>query len=286
MMVGMADQELDRLYAAPPEEFTALRTELAAAAKKRGDAAAAKTISAARKPTTAAWVVNRLVHVDAQACDRLRDLSEQLRAAHNEMDGDRIRALSAEQRLLVDHLTKAAVRAAELTSPSAALRDDVSATLQAAIADPEVAARLGRLVKAERWSGFGFGESTIVSGTSRKPVLKSAVKEPEKPAQRTRPERGTAAETRRAARKRELESARAAMAEARRAKSASDETQVRRHQELAAAKTRHQEAQRALHNAAKALEDAQAAYADAERAGVEAAEAIATQRARLDELRG
>jgi hypothetical protein len=48
----MADDELDELYRAKPEEFTALRTELTTAAKKRGDAAAAKRISAARKPTT------------------------------------------------------------------------------------------------------------------------------------------------------------------------------------------------------------------------------------------
>ncbi|CAN5243657.1 hypothetical protein BH11ACT6_BH11ACT6_19170 [soil metagenome] len=292
MMGFMADDELHQLYQAPPQEFTALRTELAAAAKKRGDTAAAKSLSAARKPTTAAWVVNRLVHVDTHARDRLRDLADQLRAAHNEMDGDRIRALSAEQRLLVDHLGKSAVGAAELTNPSAALRDDVTATLQAAIADPEVAARLGVLVKAERWSGFGFGESTMVSGASREPAAKSPAKTPEKstpttkPAAAKKPAEDTAADRRHAARKRELQSARAAMAEARRAKSASDETQVHRHKELAAAKTRHQEAQRALRHAADELEHAQTAYTDAERAGVEAAEAIETQRARLDELRG
>ena len=34
----MADDDLDELFRAKPEEFTALRTELAAAAKKRGDA--------------------------------------------------------------------------------------------------------------------------------------------------------------------------------------------------------------------------------------------------------
>ena len=61
----MADDDLDELYDAKPEEFTALRTKLAAEAKKRGDADTAKQISAARKPTTAAWVVNLLVLNDA-----------------------------------------------------------------------------------------------------------------------------------------------------------------------------------------------------------------------------
>ena len=36
------DDDLDRLYGVPPEEFTALRKELAASAKKRGDADEAK----------------------------------------------------------------------------------------------------------------------------------------------------------------------------------------------------------------------------------------------------
>ena len=58
----MADDELDELFCVRPEEFTALRTKLVAAAKKRGDTSAAKRISAARKPTTAAWVVNLLAH--------------------------------------------------------------------------------------------------------------------------------------------------------------------------------------------------------------------------------
>ena len=84
----MADDELDELYAVKPEEFTAVRTELAAAAKKRGDAAAAKRISAARKPTTAAWVVNRLAHTNEDVKQSLTDLGERLRAAHAAMDGD------------------------------------------------------------------------------------------------------------------------------------------------------------------------------------------------------
>ena len=287
----MADgefDELDELYAAGPEEFTALRGTLAAAANKRGDTAAVKRISAARKPTTAAWVVNRLVRENSEARDRLRDLSDQLRAAHAEMDGERIRALSAEQRLLVDHLTRAAFAVAELASPSAALRDDVTATLQAAIADPDVAARLGNLVKAERWSGFGFGGSAAVVTSTKKgtPTARSAAPEKRKRKQQKEPEPPTdVADEDRAARRRELETARAAMAEARRAKAASDEALLRRHQELAAAKVRHQDAQRALRNAERVLELAEGAYADAERVGMDAAARMATLRALLEELR-
>ena len=84
----MADDDLDVLYAAKPEEFTALRTKLAAEAKKRGDADTAKQITAARKPTTAAYVVNLLVLDDASARGRLTELGERLRDAHAGMDGE------------------------------------------------------------------------------------------------------------------------------------------------------------------------------------------------------
>jgi len=76
----MAD-ELDELYEVKLEEFTALRTKLAAAAKQRGDADTAKQISAARKPTAAAWVVNRLALRDQDIRKRLAGLGERLRDA-------------------------------------------------------------------------------------------------------------------------------------------------------------------------------------------------------------
>src|SRR6266436_9337470 len=177
----MAD-ELDELYEVKLEEFTALRTKLAAAAKQRGDADTAKQISAARKPTAAAWVVNRLALRDQDIRKRLTGLGERLRDAHTAMDGDRIRGLSAEQRRLVDDVARAAFEEAELADPSAALRDDVTGTMQAAIADPDVAARLGRLTKAERWSGFGeFGDTAMVFTTTRKTASR---KEPAKEPQR------------------------------------------------------------------------------------------------------
>ncbi|MFL6087453.1 MAG: hypothetical protein ACJ74F_30500, partial [Mycobacterium sp.] len=178
----MAD-ELDELYEARPEEFTARRTELAAAAKKQGDADTAKQISAARKPTTAAWVVNRIALRDSDVRTRLAGLGERLRDAHTAMDGNRIRDLSAEQRRLVDDVARAAFEEAELADPSAALRDDVTGTLQAAIADPDVASRLGRLTKAEQWSGFGeFGDSAMVfTATRKKPTAREKpVEEPQR----------------------------------------------------------------------------------------------------------
>lgn len=165
---GNVETDLDSLYGMRPEEFTARRNELAAAARKRGDAEAAKVIAAARRPSTAAWVVNLLALTDPTARQRLADLHEALRAAHATMNGQRIRELSTAQRLLVQEMARAGFAAAGLQNPTAALHDDVTGTLQAAIADPEVTARLGRLSKAEEWSGFGdFGASTAVVTQAR-----------------------------------------------------------------------------------------------------------------------
>src|SRR5438128_4285470 len=110
----MADDELDALYAVQPDAFMALRTKLAKAAKDRGDPDAAKRISAARKPTTVAWIANRLALRDRDAVQRLTSLGERLQAAHAAMEGDKIRALSAEQRDLIDELANAAFELAEL----------------------------------------------------------------------------------------------------------------------------------------------------------------------------
>ncbi|WP_193045718.1 hypothetical protein [Mycolicibacterium baixiangningiae] len=264
-MDGMADDPLDQLYAVAPEEFTALRTRLAADAKKRGDAAAAKRIAAARKPTTSAAVVNRLIHHDPEVRDRLAGLGEELRAAHTSMDGERIRELSSRQRKLIEQLTKAALEASEVTSPTAALRDDVTGTLQAAVADPEVTARLGRLAKAEHWSGFGgFGDSEMVFSAPAKK------KEPAKPAPSDEEDRE---------RRRRHEQARAVLAAAERAQADADDTMAQRQSDLATARLRHEDAKERLAKAEQALTDADAAYQESKRASREAADVVKAAKA-------
>ncbi|MBO0679895.1 hypothetical protein JRC04_20700 [Mycolicibacterium sp. S2-37] len=288
MAAREVEDALDRLYAAAPEDFTALRSELSAAAKKRGDTAAAKQIAAARKPTVSASVVNRLFHGDPAAAARIADVGERLRSAHAEMDGEQIRALSAEQRKLVGELTRAAITAAGIANPSAALRDDVTDTLQAAVADPDVAARLGRLVKAEQWSGFGgFGDTTEV--TSRKAPAKApgkkapGTKAPGKagterapdPPHSGPPKRDDAAE--KAAEKKR---ARAVLAAAERAKAEADAVTAQRQSDLATARLRHQDARDRLAKAEQALRDTEDAYEEAKKAGREAAEVVRAAKGR------
>lgn len=273
-MGGMADDELDDLYGAKPEEFTALRSELATTAKKRGDADAARRISAARKPTTAAWIVNLLALTNADAKRRLADLGDQLREAHAAMDGERIRELSSGQRRLVDELTRTGFAEADVPDPSAALRDDVASTLQAAVADPDVAARLGRLTKAERWSGFGeFGDTAMVFTAARgKAKMEPAQKEPvpQEPAE----DKDDVARRRR-------EEARAAVAAAERAKADADAATAELQSDLATARLRHGDARRRLRDAERGLAAAEEAYDKAKQASRDAAAAVKEAKAQL-----
>ena len=268
VMAARAD-ELDELYEVKPEEFTALRTKLAAAAKRRGDADAAKAISAARKPTTAAWVVNRLAVRDPDTRTRLSGLGEQLKDAHSAMAGDRIRELTREQRRLVDDVARAAFEEAELAHPSPALRDDVTGTLQAAIADPGVAARLGRLAKAEQWSGFGeFGDTAMVFTPTRKRVGA-------KPAEPPTREENTDDTSR------ERQKARAALAAAERAKADADAALTELQSDVATARLRRDDARRRLKDAEDALAAAEDAYDKGKQASREAAAVVKEAKTRL-----
>jgi hypothetical protein len=153
----LADAKAE-LYQADPDEFMSRRQELVDQAREAGEPAAAKQIGALRKPTRSAWVVNRLVRADPEVPARLAELAAELRDAGQSVDGGRIRELSAARARLVDELTRQALH--DLPAPPAAVREEVTATLDAALADPEVAANLGTLVRAAHWAGFGLALPT------------------------------------------------------------------------------------------------------------------------------
>jgi hypothetical protein len=270
----MADDELDSLYWAEPDAFTAQRTRLVAQAKDRGDAAAATRISAARKPTTAAWIVNRLALRHKDTKKRLADLGDRLRAAHSAMDGERIRDLSAEQHKLIDQLARAAFEAAGVKQPSASVRDDLTGTLQAAIADPDLTARLGRLAKPERWSGFGaFGDAEPVFTATRPGKAKGKSKQPPPQPAKKAP-RDTAAQRRQ-------EKLNAAVATAEQAKAEADDTLSQRQAERDAARQRRDEALATVRAAEREFNRAEGRYDKAKRASRAAAESVKEAKAQL-----
>src|SRR3954452_509166 len=139
------DSVAEDVYCLSPDEFTAARDE---AARQATDPALKKAIKSLRKPTVSAHAVNQLVREHPDEIDELLDLGDELRSAMSGDKGD-VRRLTEQRRDLISSLV-----AADLP---AAVRDDVTATLEAATADPELGAavRSGRLVKPLRYAGFG-----------------------------------------------------------------------------------------------------------------------------------
>ena len=203
-MTDLLAEATSELYERDPEDFTTRRGAFAARAREAGESAVAKKIAALRKPTRSAWVVNHLVRADPDVTGRVADLSGELRQAAS-ADGARIRELTAARAKLVDELTQKALKAAGLAAPPAALREEVTATLDAAIADPEVAGRLGSLVRAEQYAGFG----PVADGAAPPPPPRE--KAERKTARAAQPD---AAEDRARRRQEKLETAERALAQA------------------------------------------------------------------------
>ncbi|RJQ80238.1 hypothetical protein D5S19_24990 [Amycolatopsis panacis] len=137
--VGTADFDAvaDRLYSVDPAEFVAERT---AAARAAGDADLARRIRGLRKPTAAAAFVNRLARADSAPLRELADLGRQLREAHEQLAGTQLRELAHRRAELIREL------AGETSGLSDAVARAVEETLEAVVADPDVA----RLVLAGR----------------------------------------------------------------------------------------------------------------------------------------
>ncbi|MGH3171885.1 MAG: hypothetical protein ACRDN0_39255, partial [Trebonia sp.] len=68
-------QAAGELYAADPDGFMQRRKELAEAARADGDKEAAKRITALRKPTRVAWILNRLSRADPGTPGHLETLA-------------------------------------------------------------------------------------------------------------------------------------------------------------------------------------------------------------------
>ena len=183
------DDVVTQLYALPPEEFTAARTEAAGAAKTAGDRDLAKQIGALRRPTVGAWLVNLLAHQRPDLIGDLLALGDALRGAQRNLRGGELRELSAQRRTMVTALAREAraLAVAAGRGVRAALPlDEVQNTLTAALADSDVAeeVRLGRLVKPVEYAGFGEQprpQLRLVHGGAGAPA-KSAPPAPAKPA--------------------------------------------------------------------------------------------------------
>ncbi len=104
-------------------------------------------------------MINQLLRADPGVADQLVELGDELRAAAAALDGTRIRELSQARRRLVDTLIRQTLQQAGEEAPSAALREDLTATFAAAVADPQVARELaaGTLLRPVHRADFSPG---------------------------------------------------------------------------------------------------------------------------------
>ncbi|MET3803408.1 hypothetical protein ABIB25_000392 [Nakamurella sp. UYEF19] len=151
------DAAVEDLYSHPMAEFTTRRKALAAAARKVGDRDGAGRIAALRKPTLAADTLNQLVRSAPDEVGELLRLGAELREAEQALDAHQLRELTGRRRSLVRDLADLAFDVTGQPTPSASIRDEVAGTLNAALADEQVAELLmsGVLVTQAHWDGFG-----------------------------------------------------------------------------------------------------------------------------------
>lgn len=150
----------DALYALPAEEFTEARN---ARARELADKALVARVKKLKKPSVAAWAVNRLVRREAEQIDAVLELAGSLREAAEALDGDELRALTRQRRQLTTALATAARTHAReagvrLTGP---VVDQVERMLTAAMLDPVAADVLRSGLVVAAFSSTGVSELDV-----------------------------------------------------------------------------------------------------------------------------
>lgn len=244
------DSVADELYALPLADFTGGRNAYAKRARAEGDRALAGEIQQLGKPTTAAWLVNQLSRRLGAELEPLIDLGRDLRQASANVSGEELRALTRQRHQVVSALVQQVRRlgAEDGARVSDGVAEEVRRTLDASLADPEVAEAVmsGRLSRPVEYAGFGEP-----AGVSWHPGAQRAGAQRAGATSRTRRDRGSAD-----------------------AEEVADLTARRR-----------ESAEQALTQAADELRDAQRAREEAERVSEQASAEQQTAALRAQELR-
>ena len=179
--MSAAEEEIDRLYGLPLDEFTRARDELARRLRQEDDGDRAAEVKQLRKPNLPAWVVNQLSRQRELDMQRLLKAGEQLAGAQVEAirapSGDALLDARRDQQHALEAL---AVRAKEILVDAGrgpAVLDRVVSTLRAGSLTAEGRALLksGRLTEELDPPGFealaGMG---IPAGPARQAAPKPA----------------------------------------------------------------------------------------------------------------
>lgn len=162
------DDVADELYGVDPADFVEVRKTRAAEARGDGDRVLAAEITKLRKPTVVGWLVNMLAREMPDEIGAVLALGDALRDAQRHLSATDMRKLNTQRQQVVRALAR---KAGELATEQGrdvgdtALRE-VGETLHAAMADEEIGeqVRLGRIVTAATYSGFGPAGLAVVGG--------------------------------------------------------------------------------------------------------------------------
>ena len=145
------------------------------------EVASATEIKGLRRPTTSAWLANRLVRDRPDESDRLLSLGASMRDASQRLAGDELRRLSGQRHQVIATLTAAArgIASGAGIPFSPGVSSELEGTLTAALSDEEAAAvlREGRLTTALRYTGFGSptGPDRVAKSGRRSQAKRPAV---------------------------------------------------------------------------------------------------------------
>ncbi len=175
------ERELDALYDLPLEQFTKARNDLATRLRKAHQSEQAAQVHALKKPSTVAWVGNRLAREQPKQVDALLQASESLREAQQRSlageataatvndaaaaERDAVRALLASARSLLGE---------RATAP---LLERLSQTLRAAAIDDATRPLLQRGRLTEELKAAGFGPLEAVQSPRRGDEVAQAARE-------------------------------------------------------------------------------------------------------------
>ncbi|MGH9126194.1 MAG: hypothetical protein ACRDZ8_15935 [Acidimicrobiales bacterium] len=150
------------LYQVAPPEFVAARDALAKRLRSEGHKADAGRIARLRRPTPAAWALNRVAREQPELVDGVLAAGSELRLATEQAvggDASGLRAARAKERASVDDVIRAAAdHLQEIGSQANEItRQRLTATLRAAIVDSSVAELWRHATLAVDHDAPGFG---------------------------------------------------------------------------------------------------------------------------------
>lgn len=170
---GTLERELDRIYHDPPEDFVGSRNALAKRLREDGDREVSQQVRELRRPSAAAWLVNRVsldhpMRVEGLAKKARRLESVQADVIDGTAGGAELRTAATDERTAIAELVELARN--EAANLDRAVNERVFAqvgdTLQAASSDADLSdlVRRGRVTKERTAATLGTADAAPSSG--------------------------------------------------------------------------------------------------------------------------